>query len=150
MVIVKIQSVVSDLAVHFGFLTSEHAEIVSSSSVYINEQLFSHWITSILVPSVEMRSRALQLNKDAQALIILDGCLAHSEETLRGLQKHHISFHFLPPHSSHITQPLNRGIFSAMKQHLRKVHFDGVENAVAKRVMQGLIAYNQATNFVSI
>ena len=54
MVIVKIQSVVSDLAVHFGFPTSEHAEIVSFSSAYINEQLFSHWITSILVLSVEM------------------------------------------------------------------------------------------------
>ena len=107
MVIVKIKSIVSELSVHYGFPSSSHAEIVSSTSVYINEWLFSHWVTNVLVPSIRMRHHALQLPEDAPALLILDGCYAHSKEILMALQEHHIAFHFLPPHSSHITQPLD-------------------------------------------
>ena len=49
MVIIKMQSIVSDLAVRFGFPSSQHAEFVSSSSAYINDKLFSYWVESILV-----------------------------------------------------------------------------------------------------
>ena len=115
MVIVKIKSIVSELSVHYGFPSSSHAEIVSSTSAYINEQLFSHWATNVLVPSIGMRHHALQLPEDTPALLILDICYAHSKEILMTLQEHHIAFHFLPPHSSHITQPLDWGIFSSFK-----------------------------------
>ena len=95
--------IMSELSVHYGFPSSSHAEIVSSTSVYINEQPFSHWVTNVLVPSIGMRHHVLQLPEDTRALLILDGCYAHSKEILMALQEHHIAFHFLPPHSSHIS-----------------------------------------------
>ena len=107
MVIIKMQSIVSDLAVHFGFPSSQHAEFVSSSSPYINDELFSYWIESILVPEIVKQHRDLQIPDDAKTLLILDECLAHSEKKLQGLQEHGIEYHFLPPHLSHITQPLD-------------------------------------------
>ena len=107
-------------------------------------------MTNVLVPSIGMRHHALQLPEDTCALLILDGCYAHSKEILMALQEHHIAFHFLPPHSSHITQPLDWGIFSSLNSFFKMTHYDGIENSVAKRIMHGLIALQQMSHFASI
>ena len=119
LVILKSLTVVSDLAIRYGFPKSQWDHLVSSTSAYINEEIFEYWVTSILVPRVEARRRMLGLPEDAKALLILDGCLSHSKSKLEDLKDKFIDFHYLVPHSSHITGPLDRGIFSYHKRIIR-------------------------------
>ena len=63
-------------------IVANHTYLTSSSSAYINEELFSVYVDKILVPGVKARRQFLDLPSDAGALLILDGCLAHSEEKL--------------------------------------------------------------------
>ena len=53
LVIINTQSVTSELSVQFGFPQSEHAHIVSSTSDYINDDLFHYWVKEILKPGIE-------------------------------------------------------------------------------------------------
>jgi len=150
LVIIKTLSTVSELAVRYGFPKSNWAHLTTSSSAYINEKLFRYWVDEILVPGVQARHRLLNLADNASALLILDGCLAHNEELLKDLSKYHIDYHFLVPHSSHITQPLDRGIFSFFKRVFKNVSCDDTTNKVGRRMMRGLIALTQVCTPPSI
>lgn len=140
MTIVKTISVVSELSVRYGFPKSSWAHVVTSSSAYINEILFRYWLDEIFVPGVEARRRMLMLPADAKALLIIDGCLCHSEKMLKELSVKFIDYHYLVPHNSHVTQPLDRGIFSFHKRIFKNTPSPDTENKVGKRIMRGLIA----------
>lgn len=147
--IIKTMSVVSDLSARYGFPKSSWAHIVSSTSAYINEKLFDYYIDEILVPGVQARRRMLGLI-EANALLILDGCLCHKEEKLKALSQHQIFYHFLPPHSSHITQPLDRGLFSYHKRVFKNTQCDDTKNKVGRRLMRGLIALSSVCVFSNL
>ena len=50
----------------------------------------------------------------------MDGCTAHKfEDHLQLLARRNITVVFLPAHSSHLTQPLDLGIFGRVKSILR-------------------------------
>lgn len=56
-------------------------------------------------------------------MLILDGHKTHSvQETMDICQAHAIDTCFLPPHTSHILQPLDIGIFNSYKALYRKSH----------------------------
>ena len=128
--IIKTISFVSDLKVMYNLPVNEWCYVTSSSSAYINNKLFSYWVDKILVPGVAARCRFLGFKDDTKALLILDGCLAHSIANLQALSKHSIDFHFLVPHSSHITQPLDQGIFSVFKRRFKSTHCYDTNNKV--------------------
>ena len=83
MVIVKSKTIVSDLNVRYGFPKSHWAHITSSSSAYINQELFHYYVDEILVPGVAVRRWMLNLPEDTKALLVLDGHLAHNEQKLK-------------------------------------------------------------------
>ena len=143
LVILKSLTVVSDLAIRYGFPKSQWAHLVSSTSAYINEEIFEYWVTSILVPRVETRRRMLGLPEDAKALLILDGCLSHSKSKLEDLKDKFIDFHYLVPHSSNITESLDQGIFSYHKRIIKNMTCNDTFNKMGKCVMKGLIAMSQ-------
>jgi len=147
MVIVPSQTVHQDLAIRYGLPRSEHAHVVSSSSAYINDVLFEYWVDNILIPGVASRRRFLDVPNDAKALVIMDGCTSHQPHILEKLSKHHIDHHILIAHSSHITQPLDRGIFSAHKKIFKSVKSKDTKNKFGNRLMRGLKALEKAATF---
>jgi hypothetical protein len=62
-----------------------------------------------------MRKKAFGLANDTWCLLILDGYLAHNEKYMKKLNKHFIDYYFLVPHSFHLSQLLDRGIFASFK-----------------------------------
>ena len=150
MVILKSKTFVGELADHYGFPSTEHAFITSSSSAYINEELFLAWVDEVLVPGVKARRRFLNLPTDSKALLILDGCHAHIPEKFQELSKVHIDHHFLVPHSSHLTQPLDWGIFSSFKKILPSTQSLDTNNKVGKWMMHGLASLQKSATFSSI
>ena len=91
----------------------------------------------LLVKGVERRRRELELPNTAKALLIIDGCLAHDPKRLEALSKHHILFHFLVPHSSHLTQPLDCGVFSYFKQTYPNFKAPTIKNKMARQIVRG-------------
>lgn len=74
----------------------------------------------ILIPSVEGRRRAFNL-PNAPALLLLDGATQHHcPEALALLKGSNVIVHFLVPHSSHLTQPLDCLFFKILKGELKK------------------------------
>lgn len=91
------------------------AQIVHTAKGYINSQSFKYYFETIFIPKLEELRK--ELNYDGNAIIILDGYTAHKNliHTLNYSDKK-IIFHFLIPHSTDQTQPLDIGIFAQMKR----------------------------------
>jgi hypothetical protein len=52
MVIMKTKTIAKELLLCFGLPKNEWAHITSSSSAYINEELFKYWVNHIVVPGI--------------------------------------------------------------------------------------------------
>ena len=144
MVIVKTKTIAKELLLCFSLPKNEWAHITSSSSAYINEELFKYWVDHIVVPGIAARHQALNLTENDKVLLLLDGCLSHSETLLKSLEEKGILYHFFVPHSSHLTQPLDHGTFSYMKQKQKSMTVKGIDNKLACQIMKGLTALDQA------
>ena len=69
---------------------------------------------------VEKRQIDFEL-QSAPALLILDGATQHHcPEALDLLEKNNVKVHFLVPHSSHLTQPLDCLFFKVLKGKLKE------------------------------
>jgi hypothetical protein len=99
--------------------------LVASQKGYITTELFMKLIIEILIPSVIFRRAQFDLG-NSRALLVVDGATQHqSLDIINALESANIGMHFLVPHSSHLTQPLDCLFFKCFKGELRKprVHY---------------------------
>ena len=136
MAIINTKSFPSELATMFGFPTSPWCHLTTSSSAYINTELFTYWVDHVFIPGIENQRRALGLDDTTQALLVMDGCLSHSTEKLDMLKEKNIDYHIFVPHSSHLCQPLDRGIFSYLKAYLKSERCKIMDHKIGKRLIQ--------------
>ena len=93
---------------------SNNSNLYYSTSAFISENIFNHYIRTVIIDYVE--SVRATSNYDKRCLLIVDGHKCHCNETLRTLcAQHGILLILLPPHSSHLLQPLDQLIFKKMK-----------------------------------
>ena len=83
----------------------------TSAKGWTNDFIAHEWITKVFQPST------IPQDPSQRRLLIMDGHDSH----LRGgylayCMRHAIDVMVLPPHSSHLTQPLDVGIFRPLKQ----------------------------------
>ena len=91
----------------FAHLTDEHLAITESG--YINDQLAFQWIQ-------KFEKWTSPRTKGAWRMLFCDRFGSHlTLEFLEYCQQHSILPFFLPPHTSHILQPLDVGVFSVYK-----------------------------------
>ena len=97
----------------------ENHILVSTKKGYVTEHVFGLWLTEVFVPAVDERRAALRQQLatfDEKAVLIMDGCKAHKIEPFRELlAQKNIIVVFLVPHSSHVSQALDVGIFGWLK-----------------------------------
>ena len=73
------------------------------------------YMRKVILPYIESVRRELQ--KESPALILFDGHKGHFSELLSAAcAENQIRLVVLPPHSSHLVQPLDRFIFRRMKR----------------------------------
>jgi len=119
LIIITRKSIDDDL-IEFGFPNGPGGYVTQSTSGFINKDLFIEYLKVVIIPWVE-KKRILLNNTNAISGIMLDGCTSHIDEGIFKLgNKNNIIFYLLPPHSSHITQPLDQLIFTLWKQKIRK------------------------------
>ena len=90
--------------------------IYTAEKAFVTRKIFQDYLADVVVPYIcEVRER---LGKpDAKACIIWDGHSSHYDELTGAFAAiHGISLISIPPHSSHLLQPLDRQFFRRVKQ----------------------------------
>ena len=95
-----------------------------TESSFISQQVFKQWLTMIFLPHVYEKRRFLRSvlgTFNERAVLILDNCSCHEtsgfQDDLR--ETHNVILMFIPPNSSHLTQPLDVGVFGKTKSLIR-------------------------------
>ena len=146
LVVISRKSISNDL-LRYGYPKGENGYIVSSDKGYMTTDLFENYIEEIFIPHLN-RKRQQSNKPNNPALIILDGFRAHSSPKLDALQKdNNWKLFFLPPHSSHLTQPLDLLIFGAFKKLMLRLKTSIDLNPLSKRIFLALKGIDMATNF---
>jgi len=86
-----------------------------TSKGWLTAEVFRHWVEQILIPFIRERRAQLRPGVSTRALLIMDNATQHgaAEELLA---KENITVLRLPPHTSHILQPLDLSVFGPLKQ----------------------------------
>ena len=104
----------------FGFPESPYGMIVSTSSGFITESALIDYIKKYVGPQIVGIKKKFGL-EDERALLIQDGMTAHITPGVKSaLNAFSIDVFQIPAHSSHLTQPLDQGTFSAFKNEMKK------------------------------
>lgn len=86
-----------------------------SSTGWSNADIALKWLKEIYLPETQPE------NRGEWRLLVLDEHASHTTaEFLRIAYLHKVQLLFLPPHTSHKTQPLDRSVFAAVKQYFRE------------------------------
>ncbi|KAK8869161.1 transposase [Apiospora arundinis] len=87
----------------------------ASNKGWTNDEIAVKWLEDVFIPETAPNDP-----KDAR-LLILDGHGSHTTDDFMSLcYQNNIYLLFLPPHSSHVLQPLDVGVFAPMKAYYRK------------------------------
>ena len=110
--LIKTLAIVKGVTVHTELeclgLLSKYLIIYSQTHGYMTNNLFRMYLHDVFIPEVEKRRIALD-RPNATAGLMMDGLQAHTTQDVASILKEkNIETFFLPPHSSHITQPLDR------------------------------------------
>ena len=143
MVIIQNKTLNGDL-LKYGYPNAEDALVCSSSSGYITSDLFLEYVKKILIP--EINARRIKNNRIwGNAVLIMDGARPHSNvEALNLLKINNITLQLLPPHSSHILQPLDKLIFSVWKREINKTKTKEDLKKSSKRFLNAMNAMNKS------
>ena len=86
-----------------------------STTAFVSREIFFNYMRTVIIPYIEQVRSVI--GKDKQCLIMFDGHKGHFGELLNAFcAQHGIVLVVLPPHSSHLLQPLDRVIFRRMKR----------------------------------
>ena len=84
-----------------------------SDKGWINQDLFLGWFYKHFLPLIPKRR---------PVLLLLDGHSSHyCPDVIRAAAKEKVIIFTLPPHTTHITQPLDRGCFSPLKSYWKQL-----------------------------
>jgi hypothetical protein len=117
----------AQLTADFHYCTSKNA--------WTSNEIAVNWLTRIFIPETAR-------DPPKPRILILDGHKSHiSIEFQYEYFKHNIYLNYLPPHTSHVLQPLDLGVFSSVKgQYRAKIHnialVNNADNAKKKRFIK--------------
>ena len=115
-------------------------KIMSTENSFVTAAVFEIWLNDVFLPAVDKKRRTLRRrfgDVDDRAVLILDGCSSHLKDRFRQvLEEHRVTMRFLVPHTSHLTQPLDVGIFGWVKYLIRSnasytVNIRNIDSAAA-------------------
>ena len=89
--------------------------LVSNESGFCNRRIFKRWYELVMRPEIDRRRKNMS-DKNAPFLILCDGFTGHDDPVLREMMAvDNVRLVFIPPHSSHLTQPLDKFVFANLK-----------------------------------
>jgi hypothetical protein len=90
---------------------SSHFQFITALKGFIKRENFEFIFESMIVDEIEKRRREIAETNSKRALLISDGHPSRcSAKVMKLAKNHHIDIFILPPHLTHILQPLDCGI----------------------------------------
>ena len=100
-------------------LNPNNVMLAYSENGYMTEKIFNEWIEKVFIPYIQNQRKLLN-NFEGKGVVICDGFAAHlSKFFFDECEKNNIQIFLLPSHSSHITQPLDLGVFAQHKNNTK-------------------------------
>ena len=85
-----------------------------SPNGWIDQELFTEWLQKLFIPNIP---------STRPVLLLLDGHSSHfNPEAIRIAAEANIIIFCLPPHTTHVAQPLDVSFFGPLKKHWSKVY----------------------------
>ena len=91
---------------------------VNQSNAWVNAALFTDWFHQNFVPTVQGKLR--EIGCEPKAVLLLDNCSAHPDEEELISADGKVIVKFLPPNVTSLIQPMDQGVFVAIKCRYRR------------------------------
>ena len=119
-------------------ITGQKIRLAHSDNGFINMNLFNDWFDEVYLK--EIKARREKYNYYGYALLLLDGCTCHyTREVMQNAIKNKIIIAIIPPHTSHLIQCLDVGVFGV---HKRAMSMYSNDDDVTYQTNQNLKNYN--------
>lgn len=107
--------------------------------------IFVDWFREVFLPKVR-RQREKMGCPNKRAVLIFDGFAGHESEALNALAAdNHVLLIKIPPHSSHLTQPLDQQVFQTLKSaYRREVALEFVKDRMMKKICKLIKAFGES------
>ena len=143
------QKTIDDDLAQFGFPNCDIGKIVITSSGFITEDALCSYITEVVDPHFRKIRKKLDL-ETYRCLLLQDSMSAHIKPRVKQLLMDAMIDTFeIPPHSSHLTQPLDQGTFAAFKKEMKKPYHTTHELTPRSiKIMQIFRSIERCTGFI--
>lgn len=110
-------------------------------SAWIDKTILHNWAELVLIPHIKhVRNQNPDMKR--KALLVMDNHSSRqNEDFLQLMKENEVIVVFLPPHSSHISQPLDVGIYGPFKSLLRKKMRERSREIVVEEEEEEMITY---------
>ena len=141
-IITKTMTISSVVLAEGGYM-SNHLKLFHADNSFMNNEVFGEWLTDVFLPEVERRRAELHATLgefDDRAVLIMDGLKCHTMDPFMAmLESHRVTVALLVSHSSHLTQPLDLGIFWRVKNLIRSdtkyvIDYNELDAAMAEQM----------------
>ena len=111
---------------------------------FVTRQVFSNYLREVCLTHIDSW-RQKTGKRDARALIIFDGHSSHVSDMIRAVcAAKRVDLICLPPHSSHLLQPLDRLYFSRLKQFYAQLSVAPDLSGTSRALLRIIIAFEQS------
>ncbi|KAH7832428.1 putative DDE superfamily endonuclease [Monocercomonoides exilis] len=116
-------------------LQSTNLEIWPNKSGWIESSTFRKYALTILLPSIKERRQRMSLD-ESHCLLLIDSHISRADPTIwREFKKENVDVVTFVPHSTHICQPLDRGVFAVLKSEMSSQYeAPSSSSSAAKRI----------------
>jgi hypothetical protein len=130
-------------------MTQEKLTVHSQPKGFITTEIFEAWFDEIFVP--ELNARRSRQEYNGRAVLMLDGCTAHSSPRVNQLcEANNVKLFPLPPHSSNQLQALDLSLFGVTKRLMARVNRMETVNVQSKHIAQVVCAFLSAATPLNI
>lgn len=120
-------------------------KVYSTERAFVTRNVFANYVREVVMTYVE-DWRAKHQQPEAKAVLIVDGHSAHFSSILRAFCAiNNCDIFCLPPHSSHLLQPLDRLYFSRVKQSYASTQIAPSISELSRQLLRVFTAF-QASN----
>ena len=128
-----------------GIRLGEDVIIQYQQSSFATKKIISDYINDVFLNYIE-NLRKNEIYSDKPAVLLCDNCSAHfDQEMINNLSSKNVRIITIPPHSSHLFQPLDLITFSVSKNEIRSVTSRYERKSQLDRIARVLIAFERST-----
>ena len=122
----------------------------TSEKAFVTRSIFEDYVRNVLMPDID-KYRQKHPDEPGSAVLLMDGHSAHKSMELRAFcGMNDITVLLLPPHSSHLCQPLDRGFFRRLKAQYSSFPIDKTSSKITNTLERIFEAFQacKVTGFI--